>query len=136
MPPQIKKRKRITLMVNGVAHETQVTTARVVNNTEDGEVLYTYAPDGEVREEADPNYALELTYFANWTVTGISWLLSQLDGQTVDFSFTDYPDDPAWTVTREGQVKIKEPSLGGQVRTNDIQELTLPIIGKPTLTRP
>lgn len=136
MPAKIKRRKLITLSIDGQSYECQVSTCRVVNNTPDGDRLYTYCPDGEQREEADPDYALELTYFTDWTVTGISWALTQLDGQLADFSFTDYPDDPAWTVVTTGQVKVRAPGVGGEVRTNDTQELTLPIIGKPVTARP
>ena len=135
MSPVHRKRKQITLSIDSVQYEVQVRNCIVLNNTEDGERQFTYGDGdggpGEFREEADPDYALEIEYFVDWSEDGISWALSQLDGQVVDFEFTDYPDVPAWTVTWSGQIKVKAPNAGGEVRATDMQTVTYPIIGKP-----
>ncbi|TDD98898.1 hypothetical protein [Jiangella asiatica] len=130
-----KKLKEITLTLDGVDYQCQVSNWQVVNNTEDGERFYTFCPDGEFREEADPDYALELTYFADWTVGGISDVLTTLDGQWVTFLLVNHPDDPDWGVQWTGECKVKAPSAGGAVRTTETQTVTFPIEGKPIYSR-
>lgn len=135
MPTNQRKRKQITFTLDGNTYECQIMNAVITNNTEDGEKFFTYCapPDNEFREEADDDYALELTYFVDWGVGGISRVLEALDQQTVAFSFVDYPDVPEWQSTKSGSVKVKAPNYGGEVRTTDQKELTLPIIGKPAI---
>lgn len=138
MPTNHRKRKQITFTLDGQTWECQIMNAEIVNNTEDGEKFYTYCPpgvdgtDNEFREEADDDYALELSFFVDWGPNGISRALLALDQQTVDFEYIDYPDHPDWQSTRTGKVKVKAPNYGGEVRVTDQKEVTYPIIGKPS----
>lgn len=139
MPPKHKRLKTLTFELNGVFYETQVRSWRVVNNTEDGERVFTFAStvdgDNEFFEDADPAYALELTFLADWTVGGISDVLMTLDGQVVDFTATNHPDDPAWAHSRTGKCKVKAPTEGGEVRGREEQTVTFPCQGKPDYIR-
>lgn len=118
-----------------IAFECQVQAWSIANNTDDGERYFTQCPDGEFREEADPDYALELTLFADWRSDGISDFLWAHDGETVGFSLDHHPDIAAEHVRWTGEVKIKAPNVGGEARTTEMTEVTLPIVGKPTYTR-
>lgn len=118
-----------------VAFECQLSAWTLNNNTEDGDKLYTLCPDGEDTEETDPDYSIDLTFFADWRSEGISDYLWANDGQTVTLTLNHHPDIPAEHVRWVGQVKIKAPSVGGEARENEVTETTLQFIGKPTYTR-
>jgi hypothetical protein len=131
-----RKLKMITFTLDGNSFECQVEKWKLVNNTEDGEKRYAQCPDGEFREEAEPDYALELTFFADHRSDGISDYLTQHDQETVDFVLDHLYDIPGEHVRRAGQVKLKDPGMGGDARTTEMIEITLPCIGKPTYSRP
>lgn len=131
-----RKLKLIEFSIDGTSFECQVQSWQVVNNTEDGELYYTFCPDGEFREDAEPDYALELTFFSDWRSDGISDFLTLHDQQTLAFVLDHHPDIPAEHVRWTGEVKVKAPSAGGEARTTEMTEITMPIIGKPVYTRP
>lgn len=115
--------------------ECQIQNWNVENNTEDGERYYAQCPDGEFREEAEPDYALSLTFFADWQLDGISDYLWTNDGQEVAFTLDHHPDVVGEHVRWTGTVKIKAPNVGGEGRTTEMTEVTLPIKGKPVYSR-
>lgn len=130
-----RKIKQIQFGLDGEQFECQVQSWTLSNNTDDGETMYTQCPDGEFREEADPDFALEVTFFADWRSDGISDYLWAHDGETVPFVLDHHPDIPAEHVRWAGSVKLKAPNVGGEARTTEQTEVTLPIIGKPEYTR-
>lgn len=130
-----RKVKIITFSLDGIQYECQVQTWNIANNTEDGERYYAQCPDGEFREDAEPDYALELTFFADYRSDGISDYLWANDLALVDFVLDHHPDIPAEHVRWTGQVKIKAPNTGGEARTTEMTEVTLQITGKPTYER-
>jgi hypothetical protein len=129
---QNRKLKLITFTLGGNSFECQVKQWNIANNSDDGEKLYAFCPDGEFREEAEPDYALELTFFSDWRSNGVSDYLTVNDQQTVAFVLDHHPDLPAEHVRWSGNAKIKCPSVGGEARTTEMTEITMPIIGKPT----
>ena len=143
MPAHNRKLKFITFTLDGTDYQCQVQTWNIANNTDDGEKFYSFCTDGttfdeadtEFREEADDDYALEVTFFADWRSAGISDFLWANDQTNVTFQLDHHPDIAAEHVRWNGTVKIKAPSVGGDVRTTEMTEVTLPIIGKPTFTR-
>jgi hypothetical protein len=130
-----RKVKIITFTVDGISFECQVQTWNVANNTEDGERHYAQCPDGEFREDAEPDYALELTLYADWRSDGISDFLTAHDQELVDFQLDHHPDIVGEHVRWSGEVKLKAPNAGGEARTTEMTEVTLPITGKPVYTR-
>ena len=127
-----RKLKIIEFSLDGDQFECQLNSWKIVNNTEDGERMYTFCPDGEFREETDPDYALELKFFSDWRSDGISdWLILH-DQATVVFQVDHHPDIAAEHVRWTGSLKVKAPSVGGDARTTEITEVTLQIVGKPT----
>ena len=100
--------------------ECQVNKWNIANNTEDGEKFYVFCPDGEFREEAEPDYALELTFFADWRSDGVSDFLTANDQQTVAFQLDHHPDIVGEHVRWAGSVKLKAPNVGGDARTTEM----------------
>lgn len=131
-----RKLKQITFDLGGVEYQCQISTWQMVNNSEDGEKRHTFCPDGEFREETDPDWSLELTFYADWRSGGISEFLTLQDDQEVAFQLDHHPDIPAEHVRWNGTVKIKAPSVGGEVRTTETTEVTLACVGKPVFSRP
>jgi hypothetical protein len=118
-----------------LAFECQLSSWTINNNTEDGDKLYTLCPTGEDQEETDPDYSIDLTFFADWRSDGISDFLWQNDGATVALKLDHHPDISAEHVRWTGTVVIKAPSVGGEARENEVTETTLQFIGKPVYTR-
>ncbi|MEV7263973.1 hypothetical protein AB0N38_10520 [Micromonospora aurantiaca] len=134
-PPHHRKVKIIQFAIDAVQFECQVQTWNMANNTDDGERYYTQCPEGEFREEPEPDYALELTFFADWRSDGISDFLTVHDGERVAFQLDHHPDIPAEHVRWSGFLTIKAPSAGGEARTTEMTESTLQVEGKPEYTR-
>ncbi len=131
--PHHRRLKTITLSIDTTQYECQVQSWQIVNNTDDGDKHYTFCPDGEFREDADDDYALELTFFSDWRKpTGISHFLWTNDKQEVAFELHHHPDIPAEHVMWTGTVRIKAPNIGGEARTEEMTEVTLPIVGRPS----
>lgn len=130
-----RKLKQIEFSIAEAAYQCQIQNWRMVNNTEDGERMYTQCPDGEFREEPDPDYALELLFFADWRANGISDWLTQHDGETAVFQLDHFPDIPAEHVRWTGELYVRAPGAGGDGRTTETAELTLQVKGKPVYSR-
>ena len=131
-----RKLKVITLDIGGTNRECQVSTWQMNNNSEDGAKLYSFCPDGEAVEDTDPDYSLDLSFFSDWTPGGISDWFVLHDGETVPFQLDHHPDIVGEHVRWAGELKVKAPNVGGEVRTTETQEITLQCIGKPEYTRP
>lgn len=131
-----RRLKVITLDLDGDNYECQVKTWNVANNTGDGEQMYTFCPTGVFRESADDDYALELTFFADWTTTGISDFLTANDGEDVTFQLDHHPDIVGEHVRWAGTVRVKAPSVGGDYGVTEESQVTLQCIGKPVYSRP
>jgi hypothetical protein len=130
--PQSRKIKVITFTLDGTAYECQLQKYKINNGTDDGERYYTLCPGGEFREEADPDWSLELTFFADWRAGGISDFLSTNDQQEADFVLDHLPDVAAEHVRWSGTVKIKAPGVDAEARKTEMLEITMPIKGTPT----
>lgn len=137
MPNHHRKLKLIEFALGTppVQFECQLSSWQVVNNTEDGDKRYTFCPDGEYREETDPDYALQLTFDSDWKLNGISDFLQEHDGEESAFTLSHHPDIPEENVTWTGVCVIKAPNVGGDARTTEQQEVTLLCIGKPLYAR-
>lgn len=129
------KLKVITFTLGGVSFECQLSSWKVVNNSDDGERFYTYCVDGEFIEDAEPDYSLELKFFSDWRSNGISDYLTVNDLATVGFVLHHHPDVAGEHVMWSGNCKIKAPDAGGDIRTTEVQEATLKCVGKPVYAR-
>lgn len=130
-----RRLKVITFELDSVEYQAQVTSWTMNNNTEDGDKVFTYAIDGEFREDADEDYSLDLKFLADWRASGISTYLTENDKEIVDFALDHHPNIPAEHVRWSGQLTVKAPPAGGDVRTTEMTEITLQVIGKPVFER-
>ncbi|MCF7548902.1 hypothetical protein [Pseudonocardia sp. WMMC193] len=130
-----RKIKNLELDIDGNSVECQVTNFQITNNAGDPEKIYTMCPSGVDEEEQDPDWSLQITFFADWRDGGFSDFLFQNQGEVADFTADWHPDIPEEHVRFTGQVRLRVPSVGGEVRTTETQELTLTILGVPAYTR-
>lgn len=126
--------KYVSIVIGGNEFRAQIRTWNLVDNTDDPDSIFTYGPDGqnEDTEEATPSWALELTFYSDWrTPTGLNHYLWSNHGQVAAFTIGHNlgvdGSDPEFT----GEVKLKRTSVGGDVRTKEVTELTLPLVGEP-----
>lgn len=124
-----RRLKQITFTVGGLSFQCQIRTWNLDPGTQDGDRQYTYCPDGAFIEETDDEPTLELTAFSDWRSDGFSDFLWQHANETVDFVLDHHPDIPGEHVRWSGQVQIKPGPVGGDVRTTEVTEVTLPIVG-------
>lgn len=136
-----RKLKVIEFTIGGLNYECQVQTWNMSNNTDDGDKLYSFCnpgntgTGGEFREDAEPDYALEITFYSDWRSAGISQFLTEHDQEIVAFKLDHHPDIPEEHVHWSGSLKCKAPSVGGDARTTEMTEVTLQIIGLPVYGR-
>ena len=137
MPPaHNRKLREAVLDIGGSQFHAQINDMQVVNDTDDAEQFHTYGgDDSSFAEPADPNYNLALKGFADWRVGGFSDFLWVHDGETVTFQLDHHPNIVGEHVRWSGQVNIKAPNAGGEIRTTELTESTLKIIGKPAYAR-
>lgn len=112
--------------------ECQIQNWTMNNNTDDGDKLYAQCPDGEFRDDAEPDYVLDLVLFADWRSAGITRYLTVSDGLTQTFRLDHHPDFVDEHVAWSGLAKLRAPTVNGEGRTTEMTEVSLPIIGKPT----
>lgn len=135
MPVHQRRLKEITFDVGGVNFECQVSSWTLTNNTQEGETQYTYCPDGSFVEDTDPQWVLDLRFYSDWRSDGISDYLWNHAGETVSFVLDHHPDIAGEHVRWTGNVKIRQPSVGGDVRTTEVTQVTLSVVGEPTYER-
>jgi len=117
--------------------EAQVQSWELSNDTDDPEKIYSYGSStyNEDFEEVDPAWSLSLTFYSDWTETGISDYFMAHDGETVSFELIHHPARENEAVMWSGQLRIKAPNVGGEIRETETQEATFQIIGEPLYER-
>lgn len=130
-----RRLKTITFQLDSTEFQCQVNSWTLTNNSPDGEKQYTYCTDGEFREEVDDDWALDLRFFSDWRSTGVSDFLWDNDKETVTFQIDHHPDVTGEHVRWTGSLVVRAPSVGGDVRTTEVTEVTLQIVGTPTYAR-
>jgi hypothetical protein len=131
-----RKLMKATLSIGGIEFQNQLSTFNLSNDTDDPEQFHTYGGEGEsFAEAADDAYTLELTFYADWRSNGVSDFLTANDGSTLPFILDHHPDVVGEHVRRAGDVLIKAPNMGGEIRTTETTETTLTVIGKPSYER-
>jgi hypothetical protein len=132
--PHNRKLKLYNLTIDEVSFDPQLQNVTLSNNTADGDKLFGY-DGGESRTETDPDYALDLTFYADWRLDGISDFLTAHDGERLAWTGDHHPDIPAEHVRWSGFLTVKAPNVGGDVRTTEMTEITLQVEGKPVYAR-
>ncbi len=131
-----RKLSRLVFDIGGNEFQIQCRRAEIVNNTDDAEFFPTFAENGGFIEGAEAAFAIEAEFYSDWRSAGVSDYLWDNDGVTVPFELHHHPDIPAEHVIFTGEVLIKAPNVGGEVRTTEVTSVTLTCNGKPAKTRP
>lgn len=130
-----RKLKVITFDLGGTEFQGQCNNWTLNNNTPDGDLFYVYAEGEEFREDADPDWSLTMTFYSDWRSGGISDYLQANDDSQVAFQLDHHPDVSGEHVRWTGNVKIKAPTVGGDVRATEVTTVTLQCVGKPDYER-
>lgn len=130
-----RKLKRIEFAIGETQFECQVQSWSLDPGIGDGERNYTFCPDGEFIEEADPEPTLELTFYSDWRSDGISTFLWEHQGEEAEFTLDHHPDIPEEHVRWTGTVRVRPGPVGGEARETETTEVTLEIVGEPTFER-
>lgn len=115
--------------------ECQIQNWTLTPPQEDGARFYTQCPDGEFLEDVEPVWSLELTFFSDWTLNGLSDFLATNTGKLADFVLAHHPDVAAEHVKWSGVLKLKCPPIGGAARATEQQTVTFACVGEPAYTR-
>lgn len=121
----------ITLDIDGTQYECQITTWNI-NPPENvvGDKVYTFCPDGEFREETDPeDWTLSLTWVSDWRTGGLDRLLWASQGDELPFTLVNHPTVTGEAVSWSGTVYGKAPAAGGEARTTEMSEVELTGVG-------
>jgi hypothetical protein len=131
--------KILILTIDGIAFDCQVSTFNMNPNAKVGNQQYTYCSAGEGNnsfyEETDDQYGLELKLFSDWRVNGISDYLMSHNKDTAAFVLDHHEDLSDQHVRWAGNLIVLAPSVGGDTRTTETQDITLPVIGIPAYDR-
>jgi hypothetical protein len=131
-----RRLKIVTFTLNGVDYSCQLNNWSMINNTVDGEKTFTYCGNpSEFRTETDDNYALQLKFYADWRLAGISNYLWNNARAVAGFVLDHMPDIVGEHVRWTGNCVIKAPTVGGDLRMLEETSVTLLVLGLPIFTR-
>lgn len=133
--PTARKLKVINLEIDGTDYACQLVSWTLDPGIPDGDTIFTFCPDGEAVDEGEPNRTLQLVFLSDWSITGISHILTENTGDEVPFVLEHHPDIPTEHVTWTGVVKLKAPPVGGEARAVERTEITLKVVGEPVYAR-
>lgn len=136
--PTPYKQKSITFTLDGNDFDCRVQNWRLNNNTPTGEKMYSQCSGGtggEFVEEPTPDWTLEITFYSDWTLDGISDFLTSNDQEVVAFVLRHHEDIPGSGVQWTGTCTLHAPTVGADAMTTEMTEVVLPVTGKPTYAR-
>lgn len=127
-----RRLKYVIFSINGVTgFQCQLQSWQINNNTPEGQRQYTYCPDGQFVDEADPAWTLDLRFFADWRSNGISDYLWSHRGEPAVVTIQHHPGIIGESKQFSMDTVIRAPSVGGDVRTTEQTSVTLTIAGEP-----
>jgi hypothetical protein len=135
MPAHSRQLKLIEFTLDSVNYECQINSWTLDPGIPDGDVVYTFCPDGATVEDGTPEPSLQFVFLSDWREGGISDFLSEHTGEEAAFVLDHHPDIPAEHVQWTGVVKLKAPPVGGEARSGERTEITLQCVGDPVYTR-
>lgn len=135
MAPHQRRRKLITLDLDGVQYECQINDWKLTPPANVGDKKWTYCPDGEYREEVDDDdWTLDLKWLSDWRVGGLDRVLHAAAAQEapdnqLTFSVVLHPGVTGESSTWSGVIIAKAPPLGGEARTTEESEMSFTGVG-------
>jgi hypothetical protein len=131
-----RRLKLVTFTLNSVDYSCQLNNWNMMNNTVDGTKTFTYCGNpSEFRTETDNDYALQLKFFADWRLGGISDFLFNNSRAVATFVLDHLPDVVGEHVRWSGNCVLKAPTVGGDLRALEETSVTLLVLGLPLFTR-
>jgi hypothetical protein len=131
-----RRLKIITFTIAGVDYSCALNQWSMINNTVDGDKTFTYCGNpSEFRTETDDNWSLQVKFYADWRLNGISDYLIQNTRNVAAFQLDHHPDIVGEHVRWTGNVVLKAPSVGGDIRALEETTVSLLILGLPSYTR-
>lgn len=131
-----RKLKLIEFAIGAVQFECQIRSWTLDPGIPDPERLYSFCPDGRALSEQDESEpTLQLTFYSDWRSGGISDFLTANSGQDAAFTLNHHPGIAAEHVQWTGTVRVKAPPVGGEIRADEMTEITLMIVDDPIYTR-
>lgn len=131
-----RRLKIVTFTIAAVDFSCQLKSWTLTPGIKTGNRIYTYCSAGEGQnsfiEETDGEPALDVKFLSDWTTNGISNYLWNNNMATAAFQLDHHPDIVGEHVRWSGTVQIQAPDVGGDARTTEESDCTLPIIGTPT----
>lgn len=125
-----RRLKTITLEIDGIDVECQITEWKLNPPQNNGDLIYTFCPDGAFREEVDPDdWSLDLTWVTDWRTGGLNRHLWANQGDTVPFTLVEHPGVVGEIVTFAGSLLLAAPAVGGAARETEMSEITLLGVG-------
>lgn len=132
----------ITLDIEGVQYECQIEEWKLNPPQNIGDKGYTFCPDGEYREQVDPDdWTLDLTWLTDWRTGGLDrvmWAAGTSAPDTpLDFELVNHPTVTGEAVSWVGQIYPRCPPAGGKARETEKTAMTFIGVGDiPTPTYP
>lgn len=134
-----RRLKIITFTLAGTDYSCQLVTWNLDPGFTPGDLVYTFCAAGEGQnafvEDTDGKPSLQIKFFSDWSAGGISDYLAANYGTTVAFVLDHHPDVVGEHVRWNGNLVLVAPPVGGDARTTEQQDITMPIVGAPTYTR-
>jgi hypothetical protein len=136
MPRQVITVTAATLTLGPTATSTdfscQVNVGTITPTANNVDVPATFCA-GASQTAAPSSFALDLTILQDWgAVKSVSQYLFDHDAEVVDFELEGIGVTGS-TVTVTGQVTVVAGALGGEAGTPLTADVSLPILGKPTV---
>lgn len=130
-----RKLTQIVFDLGGNEYQAQISSWTLNNNTGDPEIHYVYEPGEEFAEAPEDDWSLDITFYADWRLSGISDYLMSHDGEDVTFQLDHHPGIPAEHVRWTGTLHIKAGGAGGDANATESTSTTFKCVGKPVYTR-
>lgn len=134
-----RRLKILTFTIGGNAFDCQVTSWKLSYGIKTGTRIYTFCSGGEGNntfiEETDGEASLQLKGLSDFTSGGIHDYLVINSMTTAAFVLDHHQDIVGEHVRWTGSLQIQAPDTGGDARTTEMFDLTMPIIGIPGYAR-
>lgn len=134
-----RRLKILTFTIGGLSFDSQVTSWKLSYGIKTGTRIYTFSSAGEGSnafiEETDGEASLQVKGLADFTSGGVSDYLIANSMVSAAFVLDHHPDIVGEHVRWSGNLQIQAPDSGGDARTTEMFDLTMPIIGIPVYAR-
>lgn len=127
-------RKTIVLTIAGEAFQCSITGA-TLTPTAQTQTTAVLCPDGSASDTGPVTWTLDVNYLVDHNAGSLFRVLTEQHGQVAAFTYEPDPET-APGVVWSGDLRIVAGPGGGDQAAWESGSVSLPIIGKPTITDP